>query len=274
MLSIAIHSHKGGVGKTTIGVNMAMLLAQAGKNVCLVDFDFGGPNLFTFFNQINVTYLNEYFWKEKNVDECIYNLKDDYNLEGNFFVCLADPSSESITATLELDSVAAMKMLQDAMKLKNILRKKPYEVDFLIFDNTPGLGVINVNSFLVTDTILFLIKFSNSDINGTVHLISGLIDVLNNETAIIANNIPPEHLVDESKVRDNEKLLVSKIKEQTGVDINFLGWLPTDKELQSVEYLNAVENLRGADTQRVIHAISLPDHPMMMNLRKVIEKLL
>ena len=80
--------------------------------------------------------------------------------------------------------------------------------------------------------------------------------------------------MDESKVRDNEKLLVSKIKEQTGVDINFLGWLPTDKELQSVEYLNAVENLRGADTQRVIHAISLPDHPMMMNLRKVIEKLL
>ena len=163
MLSIAIHSHKGGVGKTTIGVNMAMLLAQAGKNVCLVDFDFGGPNLFTFFNQINVTYLNEYFWKEKNVDECIYNLKDDYNLEGNFFVCLADPSSESITATLELDSVAAMKMLQDAMKLKNILRKKPYEVDFLIFDNTPGLGVINVNSFLVTFyfQLIILVFFFN-----------------------------------------------------------------------------------------------------------------
>ncbi len=273
MLSLAIHSNKGGVGKTTIGVNMAMLLAQEGKNVCLVDFDFAGPNLFTFFNKINVTYLNEYFWNEKAVDECVYNLKDDYNLKGNLFICLADPSSESVTATLELDTVAGMKMLQDAMKLKNILRKKPYEVDFLIFDNTPGLGVINVNSFLVTDTILFLIKFSNSDINGTVNLISGLIDVLNNETAIIANNIPPEHLVNESEVRNLEKLVVGKIKEQTGVDISFLGWLPTDKELQSIEYMNAVKNLNGEETERVIHAVTLPDHPMMMALRKVIKKL-
>jgi len=42
--TISIGSGKGGTGKTMIAANLAVLLAQAGRKVCLVDLDLGGAD--------------------------------------------------------------------------------------------------------------------------------------------------------------------------------------------------------------------------------------
>lgn len=46
---IAVGGGKGGVGKTIVTANLATGLAKAGKQVIVVDLDFGGPNLHTCF---------------------------------------------------------------------------------------------------------------------------------------------------------------------------------------------------------------------------------
>jgi ATP-binding protein involved in chromosome partitioning len=42
---IAVGSGKGGVGKSTISLNLALALAESGKAVCLLDADLYGPNI-------------------------------------------------------------------------------------------------------------------------------------------------------------------------------------------------------------------------------------
>jgi len=48
--SIAIHSYKGGTGKSTITANVAVALALKGRRVGIMDMDLEGPGLHVFFN--------------------------------------------------------------------------------------------------------------------------------------------------------------------------------------------------------------------------------
>ncbi len=48
--SIAVHSFKGGTGKSTITANVAAALVTRGKRVGVMDMDLEGPGLHVIFN--------------------------------------------------------------------------------------------------------------------------------------------------------------------------------------------------------------------------------
>lgn len=61
--TIAIHSFRRGTGKSTVAANLAVLLADSGRRVGLIDANFQSPSLHLFFGQLSLGHrpaLNDY----------------------------------------------------------------------------------------------------------------------------------------------------------------------------------------------------------------------
>lgn len=64
-VTISVGSGKGGTGKSTIVTNLAILIAKAGKKVCVVDLDVGGPDIHLLFGLFEPAYtLTDYLLRE------------------------------------------------------------------------------------------------------------------------------------------------------------------------------------------------------------------
>ncbi len=58
---IAVHSYKGGTGKTLLSVNLAATFAKDGKKVAIFDLDFRAPSLFAILKAENSeVWFNDY----------------------------------------------------------------------------------------------------------------------------------------------------------------------------------------------------------------------
>ena len=196
MKTLGILSNKGGVGKTSIAVNFAVQLAKEGRNVCLLDNDFQGPSLMTYF-QPNVKWINEYMFSEGALSDYLQKIEpSSYDLKGNLFVAFANPNHESIKDHLSIDRKKHMKMLSNLVKMKKEIKSEPFNIDYFIIDSSPGIGFSTVNVTLVSDVNLFIVKISNSDLYGTTEMISGIYENLKSRSMILANHIPPNFIND------------------------------------------------------------------------------
>ena len=72
---IALHSYKGGTGKTLLSVNLAATNVRKGKNVCLLDLDFRAPSLHAVFKASNSEYwLNDYLNGVCEIDKVLVDV--------------------------------------------------------------------------------------------------------------------------------------------------------------------------------------------------------
>ncbi len=270
MKSLALLSHKGGVGKTIIAVNLAVHLANIGKNVCLLDTDFHGPSLMTFFKP-QVSWLNDYLLGTERLEECLQDVSTSRGLSGKLFTGFADPSADSIQKVIRIDQKASIVMLQNLMRLKKRLLDKPYEIEYLIIDCSPGTGYSTVNVMLVVDSSLFIIKLSNADIFGTSQMITGLYQQLKSRTLVLANLIPHEAIKSHIKKVKIQQLVEQRFARDIGDKVvKFLGWIPTDTSLQQLEFDAAVKTLQEQESSRVIFTLDNPDHVFSTTLVELI----
>ncbi len=269
--SLAILSHKGGVGKTSIAVNLAVHLAQIGKNVCLLDVDFHGPALMTFFNSPKAAWLNSYVFGQESVENCLQDVAPSLGLSGKLYVGFADPTAESIQAIIRIDEAASIKILRNLVKLKKRLSSPPYEVEYLIVDCSAGTGFSTVNAMLMTECNLFVVRLSNADLLGTAQMIAGLYEQLKSRTLVLANLIPVEMVLLPKQLAEIQQLVEKRFKQDiSGKSIEFLGCIPIDSELLSIEFRGAMKVLRGENASRVIFALDQPDHIFSMTLMELI----
>ena len=237
---IAVHSYKGGTGKTLLAVNLAATFVKQGKKVCLFDLDFRAPSLFAILKVENAEHwLNDYLNGACDINKVLVDLSDRFSGNGKFFVGLANPSTEAIRDMSAKDRKWEMRALGRLLSLRNtILNDK--EFDYIIFDTSPGLQYSSINAIVTADLVIVATTGDRSDVDGTSRMLRELYSLFEKKTGLVVNKV----LDAGSKTKQDEM----DVKAKTVYQVPMLGLVPCFCEI-----LRAEGNL--------IFVRDKPDHP-------------
>lgn len=158
---ISVANQKGGVGKTTTAVNLATILAKSGRKILLIDADPQG----------NAT---SGLGGNKETDLSVYNLLvDDTAIDKTFqktiiknlIVCPAN--MDLAGAEVELVS-----MMSREQRLKEKIEPAKEIFDYIIIDCPPSLGLVTLNAFTASDSVLIPVQCEYFALEGLGQLLN------------------------------------------------------------------------------------------------------
>ncbi len=204
---IAVHSYKGGTGKTSLSVNLAATYARMGKKVCIMDLDFRAPSLHAIFKKQNLNYwLNDYLNGVCEINKVLVDVTKDHGNGGKLFVALANPSTEAIRDMTAKDRKWEMKALGRLLSLRSSLLND-MGLDYLICDTSPGLQYSSINAIVTADVVLVVTSLDASDINGSQRMTSELYDLFEKKTGILVNKVIADYLSSEKEQKKFNKYI-------------------------------------------------------------------
>lgn len=167
---IALGSGKGGVGKTTVALNIGFAIASLNKNVLVVDTDIALPN------------LDLYTGLEKPIITLLDVLNGSADVQNAIYV---------IQMGLKiLPCGSSLQALRDVNidKLRDIISElKTNEYDFIILDVPAGLSKFSILPMTHSDEVLLIVNPDPASISDAqkVKALSALADI--NITGVIVN---------------------------------------------------------------------------------------
>lgn len=153
---ISISNHKGGVGKTTSAINIGAGLNKLKKKVLLIDLD----------PQANLSQSLGVIEPERTIYGAI---RGDYDIEPIEIL----KGLDLIPSTLDL-SGAEVEMSGEAGReyiLKELIEPLRSSYDFIIIDSPPSLGLLTINAFTTSDSILIPLQAQYLALQGLTKLI-------------------------------------------------------------------------------------------------------
>jgi MinD-like ATPase involved in chromosome partitioning or flagellar assembly len=186
---IAVHSYKGGTGKTSLSVNLAATFAKHGKKVCLFDLDFRAPSLFAILKVADADYwLNDYLNGKCGIDKVLIDLSSRIPGDGKFVAALANPSTEAIREMSAKDRKWEMRALGKLLSLRNVLLTEK-NFDYLVFDTSPGLQYSSINAIVTADFVVVATTGDRSDVDGTRRMLRELYNLFEKKTGLVMNKV-------------------------------------------------------------------------------------
>ena len=150
-----------GVGKTTTSVNLSTILAKKGKKVLMIDADPQGN-------------ASSGLGVDKEVEESVYDiLVNDTEVQKvvkktnikNLDIC---PSNINLAGA----EVELVSMMSREYRLKEKLDVIKSEYDYIIIDCPPSLGLITLNAFTASDSVLIPVQCEYYALEGLGQLIN------------------------------------------------------------------------------------------------------
>jgi len=250
---IAVHSYKGGTGKTLLSTNLSVTLAKHHRKVCLLDLDFRAPSLSTLLKIEKTQYwLNDYLNGICGIDKVLIDLSDKIANQGEFFFCPANPSLEAIRDMSSKDRKWEMYALGKIFALrKSLITEKGF--DYIVFDTSPGLQYSSINAIVAADLVIVATTFDKSDVEGTKRMLRELYDLFEKKTEIVLNKVMYTDSVRAAK--DKLQAMVKDVYEAP-----LLGAIPCFCDISRAE-------------GKIIFIQEKPDHPFTKILDEIATKI-
>jgi len=250
---LAFHSYKGGTGKTSLVSNLGAIYAKQGANVCILDFDFRAPSLNVLFKAKHQFSLNDYLEDKCSIIDTLVDVSGQLQLRGKLWVGFADPTLEALKEIMSKDRKWEVKALSKTLAgKKEILQEK--QVDYLIFDTSPGAQYSSINALAGADIVSLVMKADEFDLEGTKELSKGVYEALGRKSGIVLNKIPLEQI---AGAGGREKF-VKQIETELGLPL--VGMIPCMCELM-------------AYGGKIIYALEKPEHTFTKSISEIAESL-
>lgn len=218
--SIAVHSYKGGTGKSTLIANVAVALALKGRRVGIMDMDLEGPGLHVFFDidpdKLRFT-LNDVLAGVAPIEAACVRMSEKLNLNGGEIYY--SPASVRVSEIMRtLKTGYELDMFEQA--ITRIQEK--HGLHYLLIDTHPGIQHDTLLALGVCDHHVIVSRIDQQDIFGTGVLVE-VSSTLDKPAHLVLNMIPSR--VAESEVQKFARNLSSHFA------IDMAGWLPFSEDV-------------------------------------------
>ncbi|MCJ8275611.1 MAG: MinD/ParA family protein, partial [Bdellovibrionales bacterium] len=206
--TLSVSSGKGGVGKTTLTVNLAFTLAEMGKKVLILDGDIGLANIDIFLGIRPMKTLEDFFSGKEKLEDIVVKAHKNIHVI---------PSASGLTDLKSID-VYKRKMLMDEVGMLN------NTYDYLLVDTASGIdeNVQYLNS-TVQDVLVVVTPEPASMADAYA-----LIKLLNQNHKIYRFSIVANKVLGEKEAKDIYNR-INKVSEKfLNVHLSYMGFIPLD----------------------------------------------
>ena len=256
--AISIHSSRGGTGKTVVATNLAVILTIKGFNVALLDLDFRAPSLAAVFSKKIESpvrcWLNDFLDGRCTADQVLMDVSKALRLERKLLVGLANPSMDAIRSVMEKSRAWEVTAVKKLFLMLSLLSNK-MQVDYCIFDTSPGVQYSSINSATSSDLSVIVSTLDSLDLEGTRIILSDLYDELFKKAVVLINKYSPETRISTNETQD---ALINKLERI--LKHRVIGVIPC--------YCDVLQQERAS-----ILAVEKPGHPFVKKLEEIAEKI-
>lgn len=259
---IAVTSGKGGVGKTSLSVNLALQFRALGKTVVILDADFGLANVEVMLGIRPKYNLADMIFNNKTIEEII--------TEGPMGIGFISGGS-GVQDLVNLDKDKIKKLIAKLVKLDSMY-------DIVIIDTGAGIADSVVEFVLSSPEVLLVVTPEPTSITDAYSLLKAVNrkkDFKREQKSIkvITNRV--EDMEDGKEIYEKISIVVSKF---LNIQLEYLGYIPQDKKIADAVIAQTPVSLSSPNSETAMKMRSicstLLDVPMEEENKKGIAKVL